>query len=212
MQKKLKVLFRSVSCLFLAVFLLTGCAALDTKPAALTGVFIDAPVSGITFKTPTQGGITNAAGEFKYLAGETVAFSIGELALGSAVGKPILSPLDIIADAKDTSDQRVINICVLLQTLDQDGNPANGISISQKVVSFVNNHGKKIEFNKHPRAFSFDVGLRSLLTALNDVDAFGELPRAVMSPTVAKKNFEAELAKLKIEPSKVKKEAEPAKK
>ena len=178
-----------------------GCSGLGSSvssaPAVLTGVFIDGPVAGITYETPTLGGMTDAAGTFKYKEGEKVTFSIGSTVLGSAVGKPVLTSLDIVDGAKDTSDQRVVNISVFLQTLDQDGNPENGITISRKTASFVDQYGKEINFNKHIRAFSFDPGFRQVMTELNDIDAFGENPRAVMSPTVAKKNLDNAISKLK---------------
>jgi hypothetical protein len=166
-------------------------------PEFLTGVFIDGPVSGITYQTPTLGGMTDKAGAFKYKPGEKVTFSIGSVVLGSAVGKPILTPLDIVEGAKDTSDQRVINICVFLQTLDQDGNPENGITISRKAASFVYLYGSETNFNQPARAFSFDPGFRNVLNELNEIDAFGETPRAVTSPTVAQKNLNDEISKLK---------------
>ncbi len=178
-----------------------GCSGLGSSvsstPGVLTGVFIDGPVAGITYKTPTVGGMTDATGTFKYKEGEEVTFSIGRGVLGSAAGKPVLTPLDIAAGAKDTSDQRVVNISVLLQTLDQDGNPENGITISSKAASFVDQYGNEINFNQPVRAFSFDPGFRNVMNELNDINAFGETPRAVMSPTVAKKHLDNAISKLK---------------
>lgn len=204
MHKKSSFFSRNFVWSILGMILLVaaiGCSGLGSSvsstPGVLTGVFIDGPVAGITYKTPTVGGMTDATGTFKYKEGEEVTFSIGRVVLGSAAGKPVLTPLDIAAGAKDTSDQRVVNISVLLQTLDQDGNPENGITISRKTASFVDQYGKEINFNKHIRAFSFDPGFRQVMTELNDIDAFGENPRAVMSPTVAKKNLDNAISKLK---------------
>jgi para-nitrobenzyl esterase len=203
MYKKYSFLNRNfLGLLFGMIFLATtiGCSSLGfgvSGAPTLTGVFIDSPVAGITYKTPTLGGLTDAAGTFHYKAGEVVTFSIGGVVLGSAPGKPILTPLDIVAGAKDTADQRVTNISAFLQTLDQDGNPANGITISSKTASFVEKYGKGINFNKHIRAFSFDGAFRQVMTELNEVDAFGDIPRAVMSPKVAKKNLDAAISKLK---------------
>lgn len=204
MHKKSSFFSRNFVWSILGMILLVaaiGCSGLGSSvsstPGVLTGVFIDGPVAGITYKTPTVGGMTDATGTFKYKEGEEVTFSIGRVVLGSAVGKPVLTPLDIVDGAKDTSDQRVVNISVFLQTLDQDGNPENGITISRKTASFVDQYGKEINFNKHIRAFSFDPGFRQVMTELNDIDAFGENPRAVMSPTVAKKNLDNAISKLK---------------
>jgi len=184
----------------LLVSLLVGCSSLSSvisgKPAVLKGVFVDGPVGGIQYATPTQKGITKADGVFEYLEGETVTFSLGGLVLGAAAGKAVVSPMDIVPEAKGVSDQRVVNICVLLQTLDQDGDPANGILITEKTQSIVAEHGQSIVFNKHVRAFSFDSGFRTVMAELNNIDAFGETPRAVRPPGVAQKHLEATLAGL----------------
>lgn len=203
MYKKFSFLNSNFFGLILGMIILAtaiGCSGLGSGVSgapALTGVFIDSPVAGITYKTPTLGGLTDAAGTFNYKAGEVVTFSIGSVVLGSAVGKPIMTPLDIVEGAKDTADQRVSNISAFLQTLDQDGNPANGITISSKTASFVDKYGKGINFNTNIRAFSFNPGFRQVMTELNEVDAFGDVPRAVVSAKVAKKNLDDAISKLK---------------
>jgi len=202
-MKKSNVLMRrfilSVSGVFL-IALVMGCSSLNSSvsstPGALKGVFMDGPVGGLNYATPTLKGVTKANGIFEYKAGETVTFSVGTLVLGSTFGKPVVTPLDIVPGAKDVKDQRVVNICVLLQTLDQNGDSADGLMISEKSASFVSQYGKDINFNKPVRAFSFDAGLRSVMAELNNVDAFGEMPRAVKPPTVAQKHLEATLADL----------------
>lgn len=185
----------------LLVAMLAGCSSfnsiLSDKPATLRGVFVDSPVGGIKYATPSQQGVTKADGVFEYLPGETVTFSLGGLVLGSAPGKAVISPLDMVPDAKDASDQRVVNLCVLLQTLDQDGDPANGIMISEKTSLVVAQFGKEINFNKPVRAFSFDAAFRTVMAELNNADAFGETPRAVRPPVLAQKHLEATLAELK---------------
>ncbi|NLN38371.1 MAG: hypothetical protein GX155_02100 [Smithella sp.] len=183
------------------VALLVGCSSVLTtlglQEPALKGVFMDSAVGGIGYATPTYKGVTKADGVFEYKAGETVTFFVGELQLGSTAGKPVVTPLDLVPDAKDATDQRVTNICVLLQTLDQDANPTNGIMITKKTAAAVTQYGKEINFNKSVRAFSFDSGFRSVLTELNNVDAFGEAPRAVKPPFTAQKHFKATLEGLK---------------
>jgi para-nitrobenzyl esterase len=187
--------------IIILVALMMGCSSLSSivsgTPIALKGVFIDSPVGGLNYTTPTQKGVTKADGIFEYQAGETVTFSIGSLVLGSTTGKPFVSPLDIVPDAKDASDQRVVNISVVLQTLDQDGNPANGILISEQVASFVTKYGSEINFNNHVRRFSFDSGFRTVMAELNNIDAFGATPRAVKPPGLAQKHLETSLAGLK---------------
>jgi len=190
----------SVSAFFLFA-LITGCGALDSavkgSPAALSGVFMDSPVGGLNYATPTLKGVTGADGIFKYQQGESVTFSVGGLVLGSTAGKPIVSPLDLFPDAKGTADQRVVNVCVFLQTLDQDGDAQNGILIAEKTASVVTKEGMTTNFDKPVRAFSFDAGFRGVMAELNNIDAFGAMPRAVKPPVIAQKHLESELAKLK---------------
>ncbi|MBP9010129.1 MAG: hypothetical protein WAP08_06370 [Smithellaceae bacterium] len=57
--------------------------------------------------------------------------------------------------------------------------------------------GRGIIFDKPVRAFSFDSGFRTVMAELNNVDAFGETPRAVRPPVPAQKHSEATLAGLK---------------
>jgi len=94
----------------------------------LTGVFIDAPVANINYQTSTQNGTTNANGEFSYLAGESVTFSIGSMVFPAAPAKARVSPMDL-ANTISPLDAKATNIARILQALDSDSNPANGISI-----------------------------------------------------------------------------------
>jgi para-nitrobenzyl esterase len=202
MNKKTSFLNRNfVWPIFGTILLVAACSGLRSSvsnaPAPLAGVFIDGPVTGIAYQTLTLKGTTDKAGTFKYRDGEKVTFSVGGVVLGSAVGKPILTPLDIVDGAKDTADQRVVNISVLLQTLDQDGNPENGIIISSKTASLVKKYGAEINFNQPVRAFSFDAGFRNLMNELNDSEVFGETPRAVRSPSAAKKHLDGVISALK---------------
>ncbi|MFV2058661.1 MAG: hypothetical protein ACC707_19535, partial [Thiohalomonadales bacterium] len=94
-----------------------------------TGVFLDSPVINIGYKTETLEGVTNSLGEYNFLPNETVTFFIGDLEFPSTKANGIVTPLDI-ANTVNTDDSKVINIIRLLQSLDKDGVPANGISIT----------------------------------------------------------------------------------
>ncbi|MBV1877158.1 MAG: hypothetical protein KUG79_05910 [Pseudomonadales bacterium] len=112
-----------------------GSSSASVQPTVQTGSFVDSAVNGLQFETNSQAGITNAAGEFEYLPGETVSFSIGGIQLGSAVGAATLSPLallgvDNVAAAEAAGvEAALINRLVFLQSLDQDNNPENGIDL-----------------------------------------------------------------------------------
>jgi hypothetical protein len=97
-----------------------------------TGHFIDSPVSGLTFKTPTHWGRTGDGGSFNYFSGETVELAIGDVAIGKALASKKVSPLNILESA-DTDDQRVVNMARLLQSLDADAEPQKGIRLTTEV-------------------------------------------------------------------------------
>ena len=113
-----------------SIFLLASCGGRSDSPSTLTGVFIDSPVINIGYRTATQNGNTNSRGEFKYLAGETVTFFIGELEFPPVLAAEVVTPLDM-ADTDDVAHHMVVNIIRLLQSLDKDGDPDNGINITQ---------------------------------------------------------------------------------
>ncbi|WP_455208694.1 hypothetical protein [Kaarinaea lacus] len=99
-------------------------------PTIQTGVFIDSLVIGVYYETETKSGVTNAAGEYQYIDGETVTFSIGGIVLGSTMAAPVVTPVDIVEGAINASDPIVSNIIRLLLTLDADGDASNGLDLT----------------------------------------------------------------------------------
>ena len=133
-----------------SAFILTGCGGSsggssdavdnndtgDTSTTAETGVFVDAAVAGVNYTTSPSGtsGQTNALGEYNYKAGDTVVFSIGGIDLPAVEATGRITPADMGSGATDwSSDQTVVNILRLLQTLDSDGDASNGITITEDV-------------------------------------------------------------------------------
>ena len=98
------------------------------------GHFIDSPVAGLSFTTPTHTGKTDDSGGFDYFPGERVELSVGSVYLGSPLAGHKISPLDIYENA-DTDDPRVINMARLLQSLDAEASPQDGILITDEVVA-----------------------------------------------------------------------------
>ena len=130
----------------------------EPEPEVLTGVFKDAEVEGLTFETATQGGTTNAAGEFSYLEGEDVTFKVGNVTLGSAVGQELITPITLAQTVEPDAtieSNLAQNIAALLQTLDVDGDESNGISITAEVA---NNLGfDMIDFSQPIEAILADI-------------------------------------------------------
>ena len=130
-------------------------------PTPSTGVFVDSLVAGIHYETPTYSGTTNSAGEYDYLPGETVTFSIGDIVFGSSPAGPVVTPLSLVPGATDATDPVVTNIVRLLLTLDDDGNPDNGINIDAATTTAAT--GLTVDFTAD---LSLDAGVATLLTAI----------------------------------------------
>lgn len=111
-----------------------GCGSGDDgEPQMLTGQFSAKAVSGIAYSTNSQDGVTNERGEFQYIEGEIVSFSIGELIFPDVAAAPVVTPLDM-SESRLINDEVVVNVSTLLLTLDDDGNADNGIVISPRVA------------------------------------------------------------------------------
>ena len=165
-------------------FLLVGCGGSSSTPSTdsdseatvLTGVFVDSPVEGATFTTETQSGTTSALGEFSYLAAEQVIFSIGLTQFPAVTAAPQVSPVDMAASSSD-STATTTNIARLLQSLDDDGSPDNGIAIPEAAAAVsgsINFDVNTEEFENDPAVINLVANSGSVTTALisaEDADA-----------------------------------------
>ena len=159
--------------LILACF--PGCSSSGSSSGssgADSGVFIDSPVQGLTYETATQSGTTDAAGTFQYQDGETVKFFIGNLLVGESTAKSILTPINLVPGASDAEDSTVTNICRLLQSLDADGNPDNGITITEAIADEVDDYS--IDFTQSIQDFGSSTDIQDLFDALNALGVFSE--------------------------------------
>ena len=74
--------------LMLAVMIMAGC---DSSTAVQQGRIVDTAVAGLNYTTESQSGVTGADGEFKYVAGETVSFAIGNFEIVSVPAKETIN-------------------------------------------------------------------------------------------------------------------------
>jgi hypothetical protein len=96
-----------------------------TVVVVASGTLVDAPVEGVRYESGALAGVTGSNGEFRYEVGNTVRFSIGDIALGQPVtGKAVITPLDLVENGTSETTA-VINIARLLQSLDSQ--PGDGI-------------------------------------------------------------------------------------
>ncbi|MBN2692784.1 MAG: esterase-like activity of phytase family protein [Burkholderiaceae bacterium] len=103
------------------------------QAAVQTGVFLDSAVAGVDYTTDsdTTPRLTNAEGQFLYKAGETVTFKLGGVLLGRAKGADVVTLSDL--DGQGDEAPRTLNTAQLLQALDDDRDPTNGIVIRDVV-------------------------------------------------------------------------------
>lgn len=120
---------------------LSACGGGGPAPSqTATGFFIDSPVKGLSYTSGGQAGVTDADGRFIYEVGQPVTFSLGKLVLGSiTVDKNNrIFPVDLVSGASDETHPKVSLMARVLQTLDSDNDPNNGITIDNQILqSFV---------------------------------------------------------------------------
>lgn len=141
--------------------LVSGCGGSD-GPTTVTGVFLDYAVEGMDYVAGSNPKTsTNAKGEFSCNTGETVVFSVGGLALGSAACAAQITPLNL-ANSTDVKDVRVVNRLLALQLLDDDSDPANGIQITAEVKTAL--ASRTLDFTA--AAASFNTAMIATLAVL----------------------------------------------
>ncbi|HEY0941922.1 MAG TPA: CocE/NonD family hydrolase [Steroidobacter sp.] len=150
----------------------TGDRVASKSSALLTGVFAG-PVIGLKYRTPTCAGVTNDKGEFQYRHNETVTFSIGNLVLGSTMGADRVNLSQLISRVdgriEKVCDPVITNMARLLQTLDQDGDVENGVTIAPQVHDIVGN--RRINFGLE--------GVLGMFTSQEAVEKFSEDPLVI---------------------------------
>ncbi len=102
-----------------------------TSTATEIGIFLDSAVEGVKYQTSS--GIvdyTNAKGEYQFKDGDTVEFLIGDISLGKIKAKKLISVLEL---------NNPVKAAMLLQALDDDANPENGINITPEVFKSFDN-------------------------------------------------------------------------
>ena len=149
---------KKLSLVSLAVFsVLAGCGGSDNAPAEvaktpMTGVFLDGAVENLDYVAGTAAkASTSAKGEFTCYAGDTVTFSVGGIALGSAACAATITPLQL-AGVTDVKDAKVVNRLLALQLLDDDSDPSNGIKLTADVKTAL--ASKSADFNAAAPAFN----------------------------------------------------------
>lgn len=163
-----------------------------------TGRLIDSSVEGVTYTVTTKDGqtitgVTDASGTFKYVDGEKVVFSIGDIVFPSTMGDSTITPLTM---AQGGTGPVATNVAFLLQSLDYDLDPANGITIDPKVAqlkaiaAFGTN---KIDWTLDTASFANNAQIKALIAqakALNPDNSNPAIsPKPVITPDTADKHL-----------------------
>ncbi len=167
MSRRQTKIFMIVLLFLTSMFFMESCVT--PPPKILYGVFIDSAVQGVNYITSTQQGITDENGTFSYLEGEVITFYIGGIVAGTAPASSRMTPFDLVPNSNEATDSHVTNLCRFAQTLDNDGDPSNGIKITPAVRQAAADYS--INFNQTISDFAQDsnvVAIVSSLTALTE--------------------------------------------
>ncbi|QGZ43108.1 esterase-like activity of phytase family protein [Pseudoduganella flava] len=127
-------------------------AVTTPAPTRISGVLLDAAVEGVDYVAGTAArATTGAKGEFTCAEGETVSFSIGGIALGSAPCAATITPLQL-AGSSDVKDVKVVNRLLALQLFDEDGDPSNGIRVTTETRTAL--AGRSLDFGAAAETFN----------------------------------------------------------
>ena len=170
----------------------------STVSGLSTGYLIDSAVEGVTYTVTTKDGktitgVTDASGTFKYVDGEKVVFSIGDIVFPATMGDSTITPLTM---AQGGTGPVATNVAYLLQSLDYDLDPSNGITIDPKVAqlkaiaAFGTN---KIDWTQDTATFANNVLVKALITqakVLNPDNSNPSLPpKPEITPETAEKHL-----------------------
>ena len=131
-----------------------------------TGFLIDSAIEGIKYISGAYSGYTDKDGLFKYDKGAGVTFYIGDESTGISLGtatekidpynsnRRIITLFDL-AGTQDENNVRLINMGKLLQSLDEDNDVSNGITIDERTKESIALLGLKnrIDFNMDIETF-----------------------------------------------------------
>jgi len=132
-----------------AIAIFTGCGSSgssnDTTSTTVNGQFIDSAVQGLDYVCSSGAtGVTNALGSFTCNTGDTVTFSINGFEIGSVNAQETVTPKTLYPN----DNVAMTNIAQLLQTLDSDNNPNNGITIDTQSTEVQALSGAVVSLNQ----------------------------------------------------------------
>ena len=129
-MKKTSLVISSVAAIALS---LSGCGgggdSSTTPPSATTGTgyYVDSAVAGVNYTCGSQTGTTDKDGKFTFEKGQDCTFGLAGITLKKV-------PADNLADNAKVVENNV-TVARFLQSIDKDGDPSNGIQITEKTLT-----------------------------------------------------------------------------
>ena len=113
-----------------AMISLVGCgssSSTDTSVQTGTAYYVDSAVSGVDYTCGAKTGVTGSDGAFTFEVGAGCTFYLDEIELRKVEA-------EVLVDGKKVYETDV-EVARILQSLDTDADPSNGISVSSDIVS-----------------------------------------------------------------------------
>jgi len=154
-----------------------------------TGYLIDSSVEGVTYTVTTKDGqtitgVTDASGTFKYVEGEKVVFSIGDIVFPATQGDSTITPLTM---AQGGTGPVATNVAFFLQSLDYDLDPSNGITINPKVAQLKATAAfgtNKIDWTQDSGSFANNPQIKALIAQAKVLNPDNSNPAIAAKPPI----------------------------
>ena len=149
-------------------------------------------IAGIRYETDSVSGTTDAAGTFLYNEGESIRFSVGNVALGEAAAAEQLSLLDLADSPRpltnrevaaalenDPSFVRLVATAIFLASFDDNGDLSDGVLITPEVAALL--QSSDIELNVLGDELILDDFYRAMAAAQSNFST----PHRIAKPAIA---------------------------
>lgn len=184
------MLRHNILIIFLSIFLIScGGGSSSSSSSSKKAYFIDSAIEGVNYFTESKSGLTGSDGGFIFNESDKkVIFKIGDVKIGEYILANLKSdsyvfPTDIAnTDRTNIENEHVLKIIRLVQTLDNDQNPNNGIKITDTTRKKVSETNMQLELA------SSSVNINDLLTLVDN-----SVKKPFISEHQAKVHFEKTL-------------------
>jgi len=170
----------------------TGCGSSNKSTAEepvqkteVSGYLIDSAVVGASYEcSGGMKGTTDSEGKFTCEAGDTVTFKVGSVTLGSASGVQngtTVTPYTLAADNETVA----VNIARLIQTLDVDSDPSNGIDVTENSKKLTTTIDLTAEDFATKAGEAIGIELKSATEAIAHMESVGITKDGTQLPTTS---------------------------